>query len=195
MTEIVIPAREGRGVLVTAGRELDLVDLEGGQVADLVAVVADEPEEYLSPAHTAAVNLSTELGTGDLLYSNRRAPVLTIVRDDVERHDIVVPCCDTERYVTGYGVAGHANCLDNLVQASDMLGAGVEVRGENAWNVFMHNRLTAGGAIVTDRALQPAGSLIRLRAERDLIVLVSACPQDLSPCNNYRPTAMKLVLK
>lgn len=189
-----VPAREGRGVVLAAGQLLDVVDLEGSQVADLVAYDAANPDEYLSPAHTAAVNASIRLGVGDALYSNHRNALLTILRDDVGRHDIVVPCCDAERYLYSYGVADHRSCLDNLHQARDLLGLHLTVRGENAWNVFMHNRVTEDGEVVTDPAAQPAGSLIRLRAERDLVVLVSACPQDLSPCNDFDPTPMALVV-
>ncbi len=192
--EVLIPAREGRGVRLVAGQLLDLVDVEGCQVADLVAYAAN-PEEYLSPAHTAAVNTSLLLRVGDAVYSNHRNPLLTILRDDVGRHDIVVPCCDAERYLYSYGVMGHRSCLGNLLQARDLLGVGVTVRGENAWNVFMHNRVTETGEIVTDPAVHPAGSTITLRAERDLVVLVSACPQDLSPCNNWDPTSMRLVVR
>jgi uncharacterized protein YcgI (DUF1989 family) len=61
-----------------------------------------------------------------------------------------------------------------------------------AWNVFMHNRVDADGAIVTERPLQEAGASIRLRAERDLVVLVSACPQDLTPTNDFDPTSLRL---
>ncbi|MEO3785452.1 urea carboxylase-associated family protein [Actinocorallia sp. B10E7] len=196
ITDVLIPAEEGRGVRVAAGQLLDLIDLEGSQVADLVAYDAAKPEEeYLSPAHTAAVNTSVLLKVGQSLYSNHRNPLLTIVRDDVGRHDIVVPCCDPERYEYSYGVKGHRSCLDNLFQARDLLGLDLTVRGENAWNVFMHNRVTETGEVVTDPALHPAGSTITMRAERDLIVLVSACPQDLSPCNNYDPTSMRLVVR
>lgn len=195
VTEVVIPASEGRGVHLSAGQLLDLVDLEGSQVADLVAYDAADPSEYLSPAHTAAVNTSVRLAVGDALHSNHRNPLLTILRDDVGRHDLVVPCCDPERYEHSYGVTGHRTCLGNLEQARDLLGVEVEVRGENAWNVFMHNRLTDAGEIVTDPALHPAGSTLTLRAERDLVVLVSACPQDLSPCNNWDPTPMQLVVR
>lgn len=195
IADVHIPAKEGRGIRVRAGQEFDLVDLEGSQVADLIAYCVDDPTEYLSPAHTAAVNTSILLKTGDRLFSNHRNPIFTIIRDDIEKHDIVVPCCDNERYLYSYGVEGHRSCLDNLLQARDLLGVDFDVRGELAWNVFMHNRITDEGVIVTDPALNPPGSLITLRAERDLVVLVSACPQDLSPCNNFDPTSMQLVVR
>lgn len=195
VTDVVIPAREGRGVRIAAGQVLDLIDVEGCQVADLVAYDAANPQEYLSPAHTVAVNTSIGLEVGDAVVSNHRNPLLTVLRDDVGKHDLVVPCCDAERYAYSYGLPDHRSCLDNLLQARDLLGIDWPVRGENAWNVFMHNRVTADGTVVTDPALNAPGSTITLRAERDLVVLVSACPQDLSPCNNYDPTSMRLVVR
>lgn len=193
--EVLIPAREGRGLRVAAGQVMDLVDVEGHQVGDLVAWAADDPATYLSPAHTVSCNASIVLRTGSTLFSNHREPLLTIVRDDVERHDIVVPCCDAERFARDFGQPDHPHCLGNLHQAMALLGERAELRGELAWNVFMHNRVTADGQVVTDRAAHPAGSTITLRAERDLVVLVSACPQDLTPCNDFDPTSLRLVVR
>jgi uncharacterized protein len=199
MSEVVhqvhIPAFEGRGVLLSAGQLLDIVDTEGQQVADLVAFDAHDSSEYLSTGHTISCNAKIGLTVGDQLFSNHRNPVFTIVSDDIGKHDIVVPCCDPERYSRDYGLADHPSCLGNLAQARDLLGADVVLRGENAWNVFMHNRVTTDGAVVTDPATNPPGSTITLRAERDLIVLVSACPQDLTPCNNFNPTSMDLIVR
>jgi uncharacterized protein YcgI (DUF1989 family) len=192
LTEIVVPAREGRGVHVDAGQLLDIVDLEGHQVGDLVAWFADDPAEYLSPTHTASCNASIGLHTGSVVFTNRRNPIFTIVRDDVERHDIVVPCCDHERYQRDYGLSDHPHCLGNLEQARDLLGVDFEVHGEMAWNVFMHNRVTNDLGVVTDRAAHDAGSTITLQAHRDVVALLSACPQDLTPCNDFNPTSMML---
>jgi uncharacterized protein len=190
--QVTVPAREGRGVRIGAGELLDVIDLEGHQVGDLVAWFADDPGEYLSPTHTVSCNASIKLGAGSQVFSNHRNPVFTIVRDDVERHDIIVPCCDQERYARDYGLPDHPHCLGNLFQALELLGERFDLRGEMAWNVFMHNRVTDRGKVVTDRALHPAGSTLTLRAEHDLVVLLSSCPQDLTPCNDFNPTAMQL---
>jgi uncharacterized protein YcgI (DUF1989 family) len=192
LTEIMVPAREGRGVHVDEGQLLDIVDVEGHQVGDLVAWFADDPAEYLSPTHTASCNASIGLHTGSVVFTNRRNPIFTIVRDDVERHDIVVPCCDHERYLRDYGLPDHPHCLGNLEQARDLLGVDFAVHGEMAWNVFMHNRVTDDLGVVTDRAAHPAGSTITLQAHRDVVALLSACPQDLTPCNDFNPTSMML---
>jgi uncharacterized protein YcgI (DUF1989 family) len=195
MSEVFIPAREGRGVRVAAGQQLDLIDVEGHQVGDLVAWCPDDPTSYLSPAHTVSCNASIALGAGSTLFSNHREPLLSVLRDDVRRHDLVVPCCDPERYARDFGQPDHPSCLANLRQALDLLGERFDLRAEQAWNVFMHNRVIEGGQVVTDRAAHPAGSTITLRAERDLVVLVSACPQDLTPCNDFDPTPLRLVVR
>lgn len=190
--EVLVPAREGRGVRVAEGQLLDVVDVEGHQVGDLVAWFADDPNEYLSPTHTVSCNASFLIMEGGQVFSNHRNPVFTVVRDDVGRHDIVVPCCDRERFERDYQLPDHPHCLGNLHQAKGLLGVEFDLRGEQAWNVFMHNQVTDEGAVVTDRAAHGAGSTITLRAEHDLVVLLSACPQDLTPCNDFNPTSMLL---
>jgi uncharacterized protein len=195
VSEIVVPAREGRGVILRAGQLLDIIDLEGHQVGDLVAWRRGGVREYMSPAHTVSCNASIRLGAGSQLFTNRRNPIFTILRDDVGKHDIVVPCCDPERYSRDFGQHDHPSCLRNLEQARDLLGESFDIRGEQAWNVFMHNRVTPEGRVVTDPAAHPVGATITLRAEMDVVALLSACPQDLTPCKDFNPTPMKLVMR
>jgi uncharacterized protein len=193
--EVIVPAREGRGVFVNRGQLLDIVSIEGKQVGDLIAWQRGNPDEYMSPTHTVSCNASIRLGVGDRVFTNHRNPIFTIIRDDVGKHDIVVPCCDQERYARDFNDPHHRHCLGNLVQARDLLNVAFDVHGEQAWNVFMHNRVTAEGAVVTDPAAHGPGSTLTLRAEMDVVALLSACPQDLTACNAFNPTAMKLVVR
>jgi uncharacterized protein len=195
VSEVVVPAGEGRGVIVGAGHFLDIIDLEGQQVGDVVAWRRADPREYMSPTHTVSCNASLRLGSGAQLFTNRRNPIFTIVRDDVGMHDILVPCCDPERYRRDFGREDHRSCLRNLEEARDRMGESFDIRGEQAWNVFMHNRVTAEGKVVTDPAAHRAGATISLRAEMEVVALLSACPQDLTPCNAFHPTPMKLVVR
>ena len=190
--EVFVPAREGRGVRVAAGQLLEIIDVEGHQVGDLVAWFEDDPSEYMSPTHTVSCNASIQLKPGSQLFSNHRNPVFTVVRDDVGRHDLVVPCCDHERYERDYGLPDHPHCLGNLQQGRDLLQVEFDLRGEMAWNVFMHNRITDDLKIVTDRAAHEAGSTITLEAHHNVVALLSACPQDLTPCNDFNPTPMMM---
>lgn len=189
--EIQVPARTAAVVAVKRGQILQVVDLEGQQVGDLMAYRSGDPSEYLSPAHTLSCLVKLMPETGDILFSNHRTPLFRITRDDVKTHDMVVPCCDPERYERDYDLPDHPSCLASLQKALADYGSDFAAPGESAWNVFMNNR-HEDGRIVTYEPEHGAGSAIDLEVLEDVVVALSACPQDLSPCNAYDPTAMAM---
>jgi len=189
--EVIVPACEARTIEVNKGQILEVVDLDGQQVGDLAAWMASDPEEYLSPGHTVSSLAKLVPEVGDSILSNHRTPLLKILRDDVGRHDLIVPCCDPERYSIDYGEPDHDSCLASLQDALAADGRDLPLRGEMCWNVFMNN-VVLDGRIVTDAPPHPAGSTIAMEAQEDLIVALSACPQDISAVNNYEPTPMAL---
>jgi uncharacterized protein YcgI (DUF1989 family) len=189
--EIVVPAREARAVEVRAGQVLQVVDLEGQQVGDLIAYRLADPSERFSAGHTVSCLTKLVPEVGDELFSDRRTPLMRIRRDDVGNHDLVVPCCDPQRYARDYGVEDHPSCLASLERAVAGTGRDWPVHGETAWNVFMNNRIE-DDRIVTYEPPHAAGATLELDVLEDLLVVLSACPQDLSPCNAYRPGPMAL---
>jgi uncharacterized protein YcgI (DUF1989 family) len=191
VAEVHVPARTAAVVEVRRGEVLQVVDLEGRQVGDLMAYRSGDPGEYLSPGHTLSCLVKLVPETGDDLFSNRRTPLLRITRDDVGTHDMIVPCCDPERYGRDYDQPDHPSCLASLQRALADFGSDFAAPGESAWNVFMNNR-HEDGRIVTHEPEHGPGSAIDLDVLEDLVVALSACPQDLSPCNAYDPTAMAM---
>lgn len=191
VNEVRVPANEARSVEVQAGQLLEVIDLEGQQVGDLISYRLSDATEVLSPAHTISSLGKIVPGVGDDLLSNHRTSLLRIVRDDVGSHDLMVPCCDPERYSRDYGVEGHASCLGSLEAAVAASGRDWPVRGQDAWNVFMNNKVE-DGRIVTYEPPHPAGSLIAMEVLEDQLVVLSACPQDLSAVNAFNPTSMAL---
>lgn len=194
MEKIYIPAGRGRGAHVKAGEHFRIVDIEGQQVADMIAFCEKDMDEVFSPGHTRSCQNSMEIKKGDKLYSNKRTPLMEIVEDTVGKHDMVVPCCDPERFTRDYKVE-HRSCQDNLIEGLDLLGIKIDrLKLPEAVNIFMNNIVGEDGSITTYEPEHPAGSYIEFEALEDLIVVVSACPQDLSPCNAYNPTPMELVI-
>lgn len=189
--EVEVPAREARAVDVDRGQILQIVDLEGQQVGDLAAYMRDDPSEYMSPGHWLSCITHFVPQVGEEVFSNHRRPLMRILRDDVGTHDIVVPCCDPERYERDYEVEGHASCLTSLERALAEHGSDWDLRGEACWNVFMNNR-HEDGSIVTYEPEHGAGASIDLEVLEDLTVALSACPQDLSACNAFNPTSMAI---
>lgn len=188
--EYLAPPSRGVAFRARAGDRLEIVDVRGQQVGDLVAFRADDPGEYLSPAHTVTQNWSIALRRGSVLASNRRNDLLRVLEDTVGYHDIVVPCCDAEAYLRRYGMRDHRSCKGNIEEAFRALGVDLPVRGETAWNIFMKTEIRPDGTVVYLPPEHGPGSHIVLEVLADLIVGLSACPQDQTPTNGYHCTEM-----
>ncbi len=194
MRSVDVPAREGRGVRVSAGQRFRVIDVEGGQVADTFAFRADDVTEYHSAEHTRAYVSRLFPRPGEHFVTNHRRPILRLEEDSSPGiHDMLCAACDPERY-TGLGVEGwHASCQENLRTAMAELGFdGVEV--PQPINLFMNIPVREGGELGWEPAPTRPGDSVTMLAEMDCVVVVSACPQDLVPINNGNPTAIAIEL-
>jgi uncharacterized protein len=175
-----IPAGHGAGLLLGRGEQLRIIDPEGGQSGDLVAFSQDGSQR-LSNGRSFDYGGKLYLSTGDVIWSDRSQPMLTIVADDVGRHDFLYAPCSQEMYRMQYGVTGyHANCADNLCSALRELGMQPEPL-PTAFNFFMNVEITHEGRLVFAPPRSRAGDAMVLRAEMDLAIALSACPA--STCN------------
>ena len=192
-SDLVVAGGFGGGWEAKAGEFVTVVDLEGEQTGDFIAFLAQDPEEWLSPVHCREALRSIFVRAGDQLVSNRRRPVLEIVRDDVGVHDATIPACDPTRYAVEFGVPGHRNCLENLWAAVRERGVAIE-RMPEPLNLFQNTPVVGDGRIgLTDPVSRP-GQRIVLRALADLFGSLSPCPQDIIPGNGLRPTPMRVVV-
>jgi uncharacterized protein YcgI (DUF1989 family) len=190
---VFISAGGGAGLRLARGEQLRIIDPEGGQSGDLMAFSADGGER-LSNGRTFDYGGKVYLTTGDVLWSDRSNPMLTIVADDVGRHDFLYASCTLEMYRMQYGVTGHhANCHDNLCAALHDLG--VEARPlPTSFNFFMNVDISPEGRLSFAPPRSRAGDSFVVRAEMDLAIAVSACPA--STCNGGaapRPLAYERV--
>ena len=180
---ITIPARKGKSTVLRQGAVLRLVNTHGGQVVDTWAFTRDDLGEYMSMAHSHAELAKTLPTTGDTLVSNRRRPMLTFIEDTSGGiHDTVIAACDRWRYERLGVVGHHDNCTDNLRAALAELGLEPPLTPPPL-NMFMNIPVAADGTLSFQPSLVAPGSCVTLRAERDLIVVFSACPQDIVPIN------------
>ena len=187
MTVLDVPAREGRGVRVAAGRRFRVIDVAGGQVADTFAFRADDISEYHSAEHTRAFVSRLFPRVGEHFVTNHRRPILRLEEDASPGiHDMLCAACDPERY-TGLGVTEwHASCQENLQRAMADLGF-ERVEVPQPINLFMNIPVLEGSAIGWEPAPTRAGDSVTMRAEMDCFVVVSACPQDIVVINNKAP--------
>jgi len=182
--EQVIPAAGGAGLHLKRGEQLRIIDPNGGQSGDLV-VFSQDGRQRLSNGRTFDYGGKIYLSTGDVLWSDRSEPMLTIVADDVGRHDFLYSPCSLEMYRIQYGVTGyHANCHDNLSAELRKLSVPPDPL-PTAFNFFMNVHVKEDGNLVFARPRSLPGDAFVVRAEMDLAVAVSACPA--STCNGGAP--------
>lgn len=191
--EWVVAAQSARAFILGKGDLLEIVDLEGRQVADFFAVSAARHDEYFSPGVTAELNESLGLGSGSLLYSTRFYPMFEVVRDDVGVHDLTIPCCRGEAYAF-YGSGGsHPNCLDNINAA--LSGFGVRPFPAIApLNVFMRVEIRPDRRLDFLPPLSRPGDRFALRTLMESVVAVAACSSDIGACNDglCKPIGVRL---
>ncbi len=186
MTEslIEIPARRGKAAMVAAGQVVTVINTHGEQVVDTWAFNRADLGEFMSNEHTRAHSLHLVPRTGDILRTNRRRPIMTLIDDTSGGiHDTLIAACDRHRYAF-LGVEGyHDNCTDNLFAGMSELGL-VPTEVPSPLNLFMNIPWSTDGALSFAAPPLPIpGGYVRLRAEMDLVIAFSACPQDILPIN------------
>ncbi|MFL9926776.1 urea carboxylase-associated family protein [Herbaspirillum lusitanum] len=184
---LTVQAGHGRTFEVKAGQFLTIIDVEGQQAADFVAVVAGNKAEKLSPTHTRRKLSSIFFDVGDYLYSSLDRPLLRVVVDTVGVHDANVPACDDTRFTIDFNVVGHRNCLDNMHEGLALHGLS-KFDVPEPFNLFQNGPVTADRRMqVTDPTSKP-GDHITFEVLEDLLCAVSSCPQDIIPGNGLRVT-------
>lgn len=193
--EEIVPACAPWSAVIRAGQMLQIVDLEGNQAVDfLVYNAADSTERYSAP-DTIAAQGNVFLSTGSVLLSNLGAPMMTIVADDLGRHDTIGGACSKESNTLRYGhhtKYQHA-CVENFLAEGARWGLGKRDLTSNV-NWYMNVPVEEDGTLGIVDGVSAPGLAVTLRAEMDTLVLVSNCPQVNNPCNGFNPTPVKMVI-
>lgn len=189
MTVHLIPPASGQAFAMGRGDELTIVAPDGEQVADLMAFNRTDTREAISSGRTLDYTSTIYPTTGHALYSNRSNVMFLIVADSVGRHDFLLTPCSTDTFRLLYesGTAPTRGCLENLADALAPFGV-VADHIPNAFNVFMNVQVNGEtGALSVLPPVHPPGSSIKLRAEMDLIVGLTACSAPMSNGGKLKP--------
>jgi len=186
---------------VRAGQTLRILDLEGNQAVDTLFYNALDAEERYSATDTIARNGQLYLGLSSKLYSNTGRVMLTITADTCGRHDTLGGACSSESNTVRYALDKRAmhSCRDSFMHAlchcheAGALGMSKRDIAPNI-NFFMNVPVTPDGHLSFEDGISGAGKYVELRAEMDVVVLISNCPQLNNPCNGYNPTPIRLLV-
>jgi uncharacterized protein len=189
-----LPARQGIAARLEAGQTIRIINTSGRQVVDTWAFSPEDLDEWLSMEHSRVSLRRLVPQVGDTLLSNHRRPMLCLVEDTTAgHHDTLMAACDARRYELLGVVGHHDNCSDNLRSALRAMGVASSIV-PCPLNLFMHIPWMPDGSLSFERPTSAPGQYVSLRAETDLIVALSACPQDLIPVNDMRPTDVHFVI-
>src|SRR5512138_2035921 len=192
-----VPAGEPWMGRVARGQYFRIVDLEGNQAVDTLFYSADTLEERYSAVDTVRAQGSIYLTTGTRLVSNEGNTMLSIVADTCGRHDTLGGACSAESNTVRYALEKRHmhSCRDNFLLALARSGCGLTKRDlPSNINFFMNVPVTPAGKLTFADGVSAAGRYVEMRAEMDVIVLISNCPQLNNPCNAYNPTPIEVLI-
>lgn len=193
ISDEVIPARAGWSRVVSRGQVLRLVDLEGRQAVDFLCYSATDPEDRYAAADTMKINGSIFIGKGTVLYSVNCNPMFTLVQDTCGFHDTIGGCCSSALNGRRYGKPGDPNCRQNFLDQLARWGLGPRDMVANL-NFFMYVPVGKDGAMDMGPSLSKPGDYVDLRAEMDVLAVISNCPQVNNPVNDFNPTPVRAIV-
>ena len=186
MTEVIAP-RSGTAFTLERGQVLKVIDPEGTQVSDLLAFAANDVREALSNGRTFDYEETLRMGAGNRLWSNRSQIMLSIVEDTVGTHDFLLTPCSEATFRHFYPEQPvHRGCFGNLAEALAPYGIEPD-QIPCAFNVFMNVPVAPDGKLRVDPPVSKPGDYIRLRAEMDLIIGLTACSAYASNGGSFKP--------
>ncbi len=188
------------------GQTLRIVDLEGNQAVDTIFYSAADVGERYSLTHTIQAQGALYLTAGTVLMSSEARAMLTITADTCGRHDTLGGACSCESNTVRYALEKRTmhSCRDSFMLALAQIDAGSEATAGvprltkrdivSNINFFMNVPVTPEGKLTFEDGISAPGKYVEMRAEMDVVVLVSNCPQLNNPCNGYNPTPVRFLV-
>jgi urea carboxylase-associated protein 1 len=193
--DYVIPSRAPWSGIVKKGQTLRIIDLEGNQSGDCLVYNAGDSAERYSAPDTMVAQKNIYLTTGTRLMSNEGNVLMTITGDTCGRHDTIGGGCSCESNTLRYGhhtKHQHA-CVENFIFELAQHGLGKRDMVSNI-NWFMNVPVEADGSLGIVDGISAPGKYLDLRAEMDVLVVISNCPQINNPCNAFNPTPLRVMI-
>jgi urea carboxylase-associated protein 1 len=193
----VIPAGEPWIYEIQQGQYFRIVDLHGYQAVDTLFYNARDYSERYSAQDTIQQQRNIYLTTGTKLISTCGRPLLTIVADTCSRHDTLGGACANESNMVRYAIEKrhmHA-CRSSFLKALIDWDHGMSKRDLTSnINFFMNVPVTPEGKLTFEDGISETGKYVEMRAEMDVLALISNCPQLNNPCNAYNPTPVEVLI-
>ena len=182
---------------IKKGQTLRILDLEGNQAADTLFYSAEDPLDRYSAADTIRNQGNLYISAGTQLMSSEGNVLLTVTADTCGRHDTVGGACSRESNTMRYDLEKehmHA-CRDSFLCGLHSFSDDLGKRDVTCnINFFMNVPVTPEGGLTFADGISAPGRYVEMRAEMDVVCLISNCPQLNNPCNGYNPTPVEVII-
>ena len=191
----VVPARAPWSAVVKKGDILTIVDVGANQSGDCLLYNARDTSERYSVPDTIAWDGNVYVRTGTVLRSSEGNQLATVIANEIDRQDTIGGACGKESNTLRYGhhTASEHGCRENFLAEASKYGLGARDIVSNL-NWFMNVPIEADGTLGIVDGISAPGKRVALRAEMDILVLVSNCPQMNNPCNHFNPTPLRVIV-
>lgn len=177
---------------IRAGTHLRIIDLGGQQAVDFLCFDLANTEIRYNNANSIKLNRGIYVTTGFKLYSDIAEVLMTVTADSVGSHDTIGGACSSEVNYLRYGIPHTHSCRDNFLRALKRHGMSARDMHANI-NWFMNVPVHADGAAEIEEGNSVPGDYVELRAEKDVLVMMSNCPQFYNPCSGWNPTPIRVI--
>ena len=193
--DVTVYAGEGKMLPLRKGQVLRLIDVEGNQSGDVQIYNAHDTAERYSAPNTITAQRNTMIEVGTVIRSNDDNPMLTVIADTCGEHDTLGSGCSAEGNVVRYTDKTRYmhSCRDTFVRTLEDFGMRKRDQVCNL-NFFTKVILDDKGRLEFADGISGPGKYIEMRADMDVLFLLSDCAQLNNPCNDYNPTPIRMVV-
>lgn len=181
--QFILRARTAKAFILPQGATLRIINTHGSQVVDTWAFCTDIYDEFMSMEHTRVHAKSPMPNVGTVFRTNKRRPILKFITDtSAGQHDWFYAACDQQRYeILGFEGA-HDNCTDNLRMAMSDIEREVS-HVPCPLNLFENAPILTAENMEIRPPTSRAGDVVEFAALMDMVICLSACPQDMVVTN------------
>jgi uncharacterized protein len=179
--------------IIKRGKTLRITDLEGSTGVSLIAYNADSPIERYNTADTSKIQFNILLKKGMVMYSDMGRVLFSITEDTSNGHDIICGCSNAKSNAAKYGEGDYNNSRNNFLKALGKRGLTRKDLMPNV-NLFSRVAVQPNGDLTYVTSPEKPGSFVDLRAEMNVLVVLSNCPHVLHPDRVYAPKPIQLTI-
>lgn len=161
------------------GEALRIVDEAGRSSVSLIGWREDDTSERINCADTIKVQWNVAVSKGRIILSDMGRVFLSVIEDTIGAHDVLVGGSTPASTIAAFGESGR-NTQENFLAAASKIG--LDIRDiPPCITFFAPVALDRAGRFHWQQGRKRPGDFVDLRAEMNVIVIVSNCPHPLDP--------------